>query len=720
MAAIEYGPDVNLEELRGQLTSRLALLMTGVGGLMAWLALPGTSFRIVLFILPLAMAGLGTVVYLLVDGYPRVARHLLVWSLTAALLLAMGLFAEPWVPFLGLIAMFISAMVVPDGALVTAGAVAGLALWMTSSNTRSYPLTALLVSLALGATVAWLVARTLFTALDWAWSMQQRADHLLEEARDSRGQLSRTLHSLDKTNWILQRTRRELIHARQQAEEARLMKERFAANVSHELRTPLNLIVGFSEIMCLSPEAYGDFEWPAALRRDVHRIYRSGRHLLDMINDVLELSRLELVGFTLSREPTRLEPLLQETMTIVEDLFRDKPVTLELEIPSELPTLEIDRLRVRQVLLNLLNNAARFTDVGTVRVEAKRANGQVAVSVIDTGRGIPADRMTHLFEEFYQVDHLLHRRDGGTGLGLAISKYFVEAHGGRISVESEEGVGSTFTFTLPIPGEYMPRSRLVRESPSQPPQAAIRSSILIVDPDPKVADLLRRHLEEFDVVQVADDGQLAQHVMLHHPRAVVYNVMPGEGRGCDGLGSASVPLIECSLPSQAWVANDLRVAGCLTKPVTAEMLLHEIERIGGARDVLVVDDDLGFCQLVERMLQASGRMFRVWHACNGADALLAMRARRPDLVLLDLIMPGVDGFGVLEVMRREPALADVPVVILTASGIAQDILAQRPGQLVVQRPKGLGPSEVLRCLRAVISVLEPYYDERSAPEEALE
>jgi CheY-like chemotaxis protein len=223
-------------------------------------------------------------------------------------------------------------------------------------------------------------------------------------------------------------------------------------------------------------------------------------------------------------------------------------------------------------------------------------------------------------------------------------------------------------------------------------------------------------------------------VLLHHPQAVVTNVLPGQeakNRSDNGAPSTDgmllqsdgipvpVPIIECSLPSQAWVADQLAVAACLTKPITSGQLLHQIERVGSVQDVLVIDDERGFCQLVDQMLEAAGAGFEVRHAYDGAEGLLAMRTQCPDLVLLDLIMPGVDGFQVLDEMRQEPELADVPVVLLTATSYVEDALAHHNSRIVIQRPDGLSPAEVLSCLRAVIGVLEPRYDERSAPEEAL-
>jgi len=523
----ERGAEVNLEDLRGQLAGRLAVALMIASLALLWVNWPQESFPFFGAIPLAALIGIGWGVRKLVNVRPALARHLLVWSLTAGLLAAMWLFSDPWLPFLGLPLTFVSALLVSGGQFATAGATAALAAWLARSGARPYPLLQLLITQALAVALAWEAVHTLYTALGWAWTMQQRADRLLELSRDRQGELSNALKSVDLANTVLRRTQRELISARRQAEEARLMKEQFAANISHELRTPLNLILGFSEVMHLSPEIYGDLRWPAALRQDVYQIYRSSRHLLEMIDDVLDLSRFEIAGFTLNKEPTPLEPLLHDAAELAQDLFRGRPVQLELRTGPDLPTLEIDRTRVRQVLLNLLNNAARFTEEGVVRVEARRADGEIVVSVSDTGPGIPADELSHIFEEFYQVDRSLRRRHSGAGLGLAISKHFVEAHDGRIWAESQEGAGSTFYFTLPIPGQYVPLSRLRVDRPLEPQESEVRPPILVVDPDPAVADLVRRHIEEYEVMQVENVDRLAAEVMLHHPQAVVWNVPPG-------------------------------------------------------------------------------------------------------------------------------------------------------------------------------------------------
>ncbi len=718
----KHKPDVNLQELRSQLAGRLAIVVivsSYIAGVVTmWPVIMRQPYPVNELRLLIALLAIGAGVRLTVSKYPTAARHLLTWGLLAVMLTAMWTFAIPWLPFAGLMLIFVNAMLVAGSEFLTVGAIAACAVWLTRSGVRAYPLPGLLIALGPGTVTAWLAVRTLYTALEWAWTMQQRADDLLRLARERQAELSNALRSVDMANAILRRTQRELITARKEAEEARLMKEQFAANVSHELRTPLNIIMGFSEMMYLSPEVYGDMPWPNTLCQDVYQIYSSSRHLLEMIDDVLDLSRFEMMRFTLNKEPTPIGLLIQEAVDIAEGLFRGRPVKLESDIPQDLPTLEIDRTRIRQVLLNLLNNAARFTEAGRVRVEAKQVEGEVWISVSDTGPGIPADKVSLIFDEFYQVDRSLHRKHSGAGLGLAISKRFVAAHDGRIWVESNEGVGSTFTFSIPIPGKYVPMARVRLDHPLEPSREEMRPAILVVDPDPAVADLVRRHITDYRVIQVEETARLTEEILLHHPQAVVYNVPPGQSNHHQDI-SLPAPFIECSLPSQSWVANDLAVAACLTKPVTRERLLYEIKRLKEVRDVLVIDDDWGFCQLVVRTLEAVDQPYRVRRAYDGAEGLQAMRERHPDVVLLDLIMPGVDGFQVLEEMRLEPGLARIPVIIVTATSYAEDALEQRRGQIVIRRADGLSPAEALRYLQAVIGVLKPQYDERATPEDVL-
>ena len=222
-----------------------------------------------------------------------------------------------------------------------------------------------------------LMISTFYAALHWAWNSQERATHLLQDVRVHQSELKRALGSFESANSILRRMEKELIAARQQAERSRQLKEQFAANISHELRTPLNLILGFSEMLYLSPDLYGDVTWTPLLRKDLYQIYRNSQHLLTMIDDILSLSRFEMTEFTLHKEGATVEDLLNSTSEIARGLFRQSSVDLVIEVEVGLPQLEIDSARIRQVLLNLLNNALRFTEMGTVTLAARREEDEI-------------------------------------------------------------------------------------------------------------------------------------------------------------------------------------------------------------------------------------------------------------------------------------------------------------------------------------------------------
>ncbi|MBI1877708.1 MAG: response regulator [Chloroflexi bacterium] len=707
---VQYQPDDNLEDLRGQLTQRVVLIVAFASSLLMWLTLSYWPFPFRVFGFGGALLGLSLAVRALTPIRSALARHLLVWGLTSGLLAAMGWFTYDWLPFLALPLIFIGAMLASGSGLIIAALVTLLAIWLERLGVRDYPMSELLFMLSLGTVLAWLTVRTLYTALQWTHTTQQRADQLLAQIRERQVELSRTLKSLELANDLQRHTHRELIAARQQAEEARRMKEQFAANISHELRTPLNLILGFSEMMHLSPEVYGDLTWPTTLRRDVYQIYRSSRHLLEMIEDILDLSRFEMTGFSLNREPMRLEGLLRDTAEIAGDLFRHQPSSLVVEISPELPILELDRTRIRQVLLNLLSNAQRFTEAGTVRLEAKQAGDEVVINVIDTGPGIPADKLPYIFDEFYQVDYSFRRHHSGAGLGLAISKHFVQAHGGRIWAESQEGVGTTVTFALPIPNHNLSGLSYPDEPRPESGWPKLRPCIVVQSSDPGVAALLRRHFEDYEVIRGEAMDQLAELVRLRHPRAIICNTLPGEPFCRDKLATLPVHLIECSLPRSTWLVSDLPIAAGLTKPITSPQLLAELRQLGEFQHILIVDDDRGFVQLVERMLQVTGQALQIDRAYNGEDGLRAMRQRRPDVVLLDLMMPDLDGFQVLEQMQCEPELAGIPVVLLTATSYKEDTTTFQESRVTISRPGGLQPGEILRCLRGVIGALEPRYE----------
>jgi len=295
----------------------------------------------------------------------------------------------------------------------------------------------------------WLMVRPTLTAVGWAWSSYRRSEELLEQARDYQLQLHETLKEVQVANLQLQRLNKQARTLRLAAENAQRAKQQFVTNVSHELRTPINMIIGFCDMITQHPDTYG-WDIPKTLLDDLEVIQRNGRHLADLINDVLDLSQIESRQMKLNREYVSLPQIVDAATVAVQPLFASKSLSLHIDLAPHLPLIYADPMRIREVIINLLSNAGRFTEEGGVVLRAWRSEDDIIVSVKDTGPGIAAEDRDKVFEPFRQADGSTRRHYGGTGLGLSISRNFVELHGGRIWFESEPGQGSTFYFRLPI------------------------------------------------------------------------------------------------------------------------------------------------------------------------------------------------------------------------------------------------------------------------------
>ncbi|MDI7275733.1 MAG: hybrid sensor histidine kinase/response regulator, partial [Anaerolineae bacterium] len=489
----------------------------------------------------------------------------------------------------------------------------------------------------------------------------------------------------------------------------------FAANISHELRTPLSIIVGFAETMLFAPESYGR-QLPAVYRSDLIEIYNSSRHLLGLIDDVLDLSQIEAGRMGLVKEPTDVAEVIREAAEMLQKLTQRKGLYLRVEIEEPLPIMDLDRTRIRQVLLNLLNNAARYTAQGGIAVEARVHDEDLVISVSDTGPGISAEHLERIFQSYYQVESSVTRRQGGIGLGLALSRYFVEMHGGGIWAESQPGVGSRFCFTLPLEKEL--RERGERRTPllrgALPRSPADGRQVLLVHPDPTTAVMLKRHLDDTHVIQAADLSAAAAELRTARARAVITDCeslpaalgLAGNGEGMPWL--PGTVLIGCSLPSGPLPAVALGVQGFLVKPVARKKLLATLEACApGARRVLVVDDDPRVVRLLARMLLSAPGRYQILRAFDGHEALRLMRSERPDVVLLDLYMPQLDGFSVLEHMEADAALAQIPVVVVSAKGLPEDGVLRLHGPITIQQPGGFTLAELFRYLQAVLGAAGP-------------
>jgi len=544
-------------------------------------------------------------------------------------------------------------------------------------------------------------------ALAWMHNSYRRAEALVNELRNERMSLARALKMLEEAYVRIEKMNYALIEARSIAEEARRLKAEFAANVSHELRTPLNIIIGFSETMANAPETWAGVSWSPVLRGDIEQIYQNARHLSSLIDDILDLSALDVHKLGLTVDEARIEEVIKEAVAVVQDLYRAKNLYLTVQADPELPRVRMDSTRIRQVLINLLTNSSRFTSVGGVTITARFVGQQIEVAVADTGVGIAPQDVHRVFEDFGQVDGSTSRKYEGTGLGVPLSKRLVELHGGKMWLASQPGRGTTFYFTVPVLSQ--PPTDLGQFSANAPAYAtAYRKAVLIVEPDPLLLRIVRRHLSGYDVVQVRDRADLPALIDHYRPTAVVID-QPGEDHVLLQTWVTDtprdLPVITVSLPGSLRVAQTLGIQNYLIKPVLREQLLDAIAGLGRpVQTVLIVDDDPQLVELVSRMLQSAGEAYHPLEAFGGAEALERLRREPVDLVLLDLIMPEISGLMVLQAMKADPALAGIPAIVISAQ--YPETVSSEDGLFVkLVRPQNASINETLNCLQALMGAL---------------
>jgi len=477
----------------------------------------------------------------------------------------------------------------------------------------------------------------------------------------------------------LEHANRELERARKDAEEASRAKSFFLANMSHELRTPLNAIIGYSEMLQEEAEDEGQ----ESFIPDLEKIRAAGKHLLALINDILDLSKIEAGKMTLFMETFDVRAMVHDVESIITPLVEKNGNTLKIECNGEPGAMHADLSKVRQGLFNLLSNACKFTREGEVklRVVREECGGKdwLLFHVSDTGIGISPEQMQKLFQAFSQADSSTSRKFGGTGLGLSITRSFCRLMGGDVTVESVPGNGSTFTLRLPALPPEESRGEDHGDAGGREVHIPGAPTILVIDDDPDSRDLLQRHMAREGFRTIAASGgkeglELARSLM---PSVITLDVMMPEMDGWAVLSklksdraTAHIPVIMITVEDNRELGFALGVADYLTKPVERDRLLTLLQdyRKDLSRPLLVVDDDQACRELLRKVLEGEG-----WPVCvaeNGKSAIELMAGQAPQCILLDLMMPGMDGFEFLREVRKNEEWRSIPVVVVTARDIS--------------------------------------------------
>jgi len=494
-----------------------------------------------------------------------------------------------------------------------------------------------------------------------------------------------------------------------QLEMASQHKSQFVASMSHELRTPLNAIIGLTEMMVSNAQRFGTEKAAEPLRR----VHRAGTHLLGLINQVLDLSKIEAGKLELSPEAVNLAPLLEDVIGTARQLAEQNKNRLLLEAPENLGQLTVDPMRLRQILLNLLSNACKFTKQGEVKLRVKKVvdgRNWIEIAVADTGIGMTPEQQAKLFEEFTQADSSTARQYGGTGLGLAITRKLARMMGGDVTVTSEPGKGSVFTVRLPAGADAQARTSTGASDAHRSPTAGC---VLVIDDDATARELIADHLkaEGFSVATAAGGVEGLKLAKDLRPTAITLDVMMPDLDGWSVLAAlrkdpelAEIPVIMITIVDEQRRGVALGAAGYLTKPIDRERLHRLVSQFRAEvppTRVLVVEDDAVQRERMRGWLE--GPQWIVREAENGREALKRIQENKPDVILLDLMMPETDGFAVVAALQKEAHWQDIPVIVITARDLdAKDRERLNSGVQSVLVKERFRPADLVERVRRLV------------------
>lgn len=545
----------------------------------------------------------------------------------------------------------------------------------------------------------------LHTAISWAWKSYEQAFDRTREAQERRATLLRMSIDLEQANYRLQRLNAQLKVAEQEADEARRIKAQFAANISHELRTPLNLIVGFGQMLLTAPEFYGNVSLSPPYRADIMTIYRNARHLLALVDDVLDLSQVEAGTMAVQADHASLNEIALEAIEATRNLFVRQGLTIESALAPNLPLVLCDRARIRQVFINLLANSSRYTEQGGVIVRTWAEEGWVRACVEDTGVGMSREVIERVFEPFFKQD-ASPTKTGGAGLGLAISKEFVELHGGRMSVESEEGVGTTFCFSLPVRAEGR-EVGLLRTQHQSAGTSARANQVVLVESDEGVLNLFRRRIEDYEMVPTTSLAEAASVCRRMQPAAVIVDVATSvqELVTWQSRLDVPVPVLGCPMPSRRHTVSDWGIRELLIKPIREQDI---VRALGTERReaILLADAEPDMVRLLDRMITHTMRgPTHLTKAYTKGELYAFMHQSAHDMLIVEasLLQPTLE-VELRTILALWPGLE---IVLMTDGQILEGLSAPPSGHYTLLPARENTPLRTVRMLERLVSVFGP-------------